>query len=62
MSQGDVPRHEGAEGDTKLACLQGDVPMNGGAEGTKLAGRKAMCLGMKVSKETQGLHVARRCG
>ncbi|KAH0973980.1 hypothetical protein GBA52_015879 [Prunus armeniaca] len=25
MSQGDVLRHGGAEGDTKLACLQGDV-------------------------------------
>ncbi|CAL2254574.1 unnamed protein product [Prunus armeniaca] len=49
MSQGEVARHEGSEGYTKLACLQGNVLRHGGAEGkrdaegdTKLACHKAM--------------------
>ncbi|CAL2245997.1 unnamed protein product [Prunus armeniaca] len=35
MSQGDGPRHEGAEGDTKLACLQGDVLGTGVPKATR---------------------------
>ncbi|CAL8077937.1 unnamed protein product [Prunus armeniaca] len=69
MSQGDGPRHECAEGDTKLSCLQGDVLRHGGAEDewdakcdTKFACRKAMWLGTRGSEATQSLHVARQCG
>ncbi|KAI5316170.1 hypothetical protein L3X38_045346 [Prunus dulcis] len=62
MSQGDVPRHEGAEGDKKLACLQGnareyrkrhkaymsqgDVARHGGAEGDT----KLTCLQGNVAR------------
>ena len=65
MLQGDGLRHEGAEGDTKLACLQGNVFRHGGAEDKenaegdmKLACHKAMWLGTRVPK-AQSLHVAR---
>ncbi|CAL8096509.1 unnamed protein product [Prunus armeniaca] len=67
MSQGNVARHEGAEG-----VLQGNVARYKGAKrDTKLACckamwlgmcRKAMWLGTKVPKATQSLHVTRQCG
>ncbi|CAL2230048.1 unnamed protein product [Prunus armeniaca] len=60
MLQGDVARHGGAKGDTRLACRKA---MYGGAEGnTKLACRRAMWLGTMVLKATQSLRVARQCG
>ncbi|CAL8169313.1 unnamed protein product [Prunus armeniaca] len=72
MSQSDVARHDGAEGDTKLACRKAmwlgtmvqkatqDVARHGGAEGdTRLAYRKAMWLGTMVPKAIQSLRVAR---
>ncbi|CAL2230047.1 unnamed protein product [Prunus armeniaca] len=76
MSQDDVTRHEGAEGNTKLACgkargcqrqhkaclSQGNMTRHDGAGGnTKLACCKAMWLGTGVPKATQGLRVARQC-
>ncbi|CAL2236232.1 unnamed protein product [Prunus armeniaca] len=75
MSQGNVARHGGAEGDTELAChkamcrighkacvSQGDMTRHEGAGGnTKLACRKAMWLGTEVPKGTQSLLVIRRC-
>ncbi|CAL8118588.1 unnamed protein product [Prunus armeniaca] len=61
MLQGNVARHVGAEGNTKLACRE--AMWHGGAEeDTKLACRKAMCLGTWVPKKTQSLRVARQCG
>ncbi|CAL2272410.1 unnamed protein product [Prunus armeniaca] len=48
MSQDDMPRHEGAKGDTKFACLHDNVVRHGGAEG-------------KGMPKTQNLHVTRRC-
>ncbi|KAH0976187.1 hypothetical protein GBA52_018086 [Prunus armeniaca] len=53
MLQGNVPRHKGAEGDTKVACLQGDVARHEGAEGdTKFSCRRAMWLCTRVPKAT----------
>ncbi|CAL2276966.1 unnamed protein product [Prunus armeniaca] len=51
MSQGNVARHGGAEGDTKLACRKAMWLGTRGAEGnTKLACRKAMWLGTEGSE------------
>ncbi|CAL2246701.1 unnamed protein product [Prunus armeniaca] len=61
MSQGNVARHVGGEGDTKLACRK--AMWHAGAEGdAKLACRKAMCLGTRVPDATQSSHGARQCG
>ncbi|CAL8083737.1 unnamed protein product [Prunus armeniaca] len=61
ISQGNGPRHEGGEGDTKLACLQDNVLRYGGVEGdTKVACRKAIWLGTRVPKATRD--VARHGG
>ncbi|KAH0973979.1 hypothetical protein GBA52_015878 [Prunus armeniaca] len=63
VSQGDVPRHKGTEGDTKFACRKAmwlgtrvpkatqDVARHESAESdTKLVCRKTMWLGKKVPK------------
>ncbi|CAL8174565.1 unnamed protein product [Prunus armeniaca] len=69
MSQGDVARHGGVEGNTKLACRRAmwlgmtpkatqDVARHGGVEGnTKLACRKVIWLGTGVPKAIQSLRV-----
>ncbi|CAL2278340.1 unnamed protein product [Prunus armeniaca] len=63
VSQSDVARHDGAKGNTKLACRKSDVARHDDAKGnTKLTCCKAMWLGTKVLKATQSLRVARRCG
>ncbi|CAL9029909.1 unnamed protein product [Prunus brigantina] len=68
--QGDVPRHVGAEGDTKVACHKAMWLSTGGAEGnTKLACRKAMwnfwglgllyfCIGVDLGPEGWGIWYA----